>query len=370
MLVLRNAGRSQLLPSGQRQIHAPAATTLFPLSATNDEVLGRVEEMCSEVGTQSGGHRARALLQFHRQWHEKLEGHARALAVNGPHRMTPQEMFNHHLACNLASALAWAAQVLQRYEPNHLPGEPVRMGAELTRMLKLESGATFKSLGVGQALAYASVVPPQLHVDFGIVLTKEQAQEASRMIESAGGLHLGEQQILALRDYAHSDTGTFNLLRSLQVLQKHLPHEPLTALVQGVVDAFLGAVDVLAASPAFRIEDATVCKGLKLDPFLMHLLERMYSDSLPYEIDRPSSGTLDPVQSYAGREGYEHEIVFDHAQAVELSCFHEPRTVHEKEALLLPGQRFDLSSREEVHRQGGEGSIHYTRYVAERRPAQ
>lgn len=365
-MLFLNTARSQL-PLVGRHVHTRApSTTLFPLSSINDEAVKRLEEVCAELAPRSAGDRARALQLLCGEWKETLGEHAGALMAKGSHQMTGPDMLNHHLASHLASALAWAAEVMDHYEPGRMPGEPVCMRPGLANRLKLESGEAFKGLGGERALAYASAIAPELHVDFGIVLTTAQARELSRMVASAGGACLDAQQVLALRDYVHHDTGTFNLLRSLSALRKHLPDEPLTAVVKDVIETFLGAVDLLAASPAFRTEDATVSKGLKLDPFLLHVLERMYSRSLPYEVDRPLSGTVDPAQSYAGRDpAYRHEIVFVNAQAVDVSPFHAPETAGQKEALLLPGQRFSLSSREEVHRREGEGNVFYERFIAE-----
>lgn len=345
--------------------------TLRPLTPLNLEVVNDARDMLTNASLRSRGAVGAAFEILARRWDGELKNHVEELlqACRGEPK-GGAKAFNHFFAANLKSTLAWGAATLNGYEDDpHMGGAP-RMTEHRVQGFLAESGAVHEEIAKYDkdlALAHASVIPPSLREAFGIKLSPAEVREVDALSRAAGGRFLSQTQILVLRDYVHSDTGTFNLFRALAAMKNHLPDEPFSVCMADLSREFDAAVDVLAASPSFVLE-VDLYKGLTLEPFLEHWLSHAVTQGAPYVNDRPLSTTTDPLQSYAGRNSndqhYDHELIFKGGRAVNAACFHSQETWMQKEALLLPGQAYRLEDAGSQDRFTGESLSCFRRYVA------
>ncbi len=263
-----------------------------------------------------------------------------------------------------------APRLLEKYLPDQCSGESPVMRPAAAQTLQVESVDTVRWLlaqeAIGRHLAatYAAALDPTLRPTF----LGEHGRDASlrRMIDhlasGADWVHLSEPEILALRLYAHPDSGAFNLLRAWAELRALSPHQPVARCVQEIPELVCRAVRALHKVPSARVR-GTLYKGL-----ISRAAPRWkVGETLP--LDRPLSVTALARESYAGRvvRGalYDRELHMTDSpglrtQAVTIAPFHPVATAHQAEVVILPGQIYRIQGcevRSEPAREGGSHTI-------------
>lgn len=197
-----------------------------------------------------------------------------------------------------------------------------------------------------QALAYAALVPSELHEEFlGHRLQVADDLAVGRLRQAAGterGLLSGED-ILLLRDYAHAQTRSFNFYRALHCLGRDPETAEVHTVFEALEDRLASAIRRIWELPAARCA-GPLYKGWIPVPSLP------LGPGATFDIDRPLSAAADRAHSYAlrrsrGGRRYSDELEFRDGprhglQAVNLQAFHAPRTAPQAEAVLLPDQCF------------------------------
>ena len=291
------------------------------------------------------------------------------------------------IVCALHTVLSEGPRLLDLYDAQQAGHETPRMKPAHARVLQAESVDTWHwllsqgSSGVRLAATYGASMDPALRDAFlgdtwrsvHVPSSRGGSMALSRMIDNRlrgqafPGLSLAS--MLALRLYAHPDSGAFHLVRACADLRAALPGCAPAACVEEIPALVHEAARALHALPEARVW-GTMYKGLQsrqAGPLLTG------ADLL---IDRVYSVTPLEHQSYAGRiiEGapYDQELQLTdspqrRAQAVLIAAFHPVSTAPQGEALLLPGQIYRIRGQvvREVPACEG-GSLNIVRLLADK----
>ncbi len=291
------------------------------------------------------------------------------------------------ILCALHTVLSAGPRLLGLYDAQQAGHEAPRMKHVHARALQAESVDTLHWLlsqggaGVRLAATYGACMEPALRDAFlgenwrsvCVPSPRRGTMALSRLIDN----HLRQRAfpglslacMLALRLYAHPDTGAFNLVRACADLRAALPGYTPAACVQEIPALVHDAARNLYALPEARVW-GTFYKGLQSQ------LSGPLLTGADFPVDRIFSVTTLEHQSYAGRiiEGapYDKELQLTdtpkkRTQAVLIAAFHPVSTAPQGEALLLPGQVYRIRSqqlREMPAREGG--SLNIVRLLADK----
>lgn len=279
----------------------------------------------------------------------------------------------------LHTVLHEGARLLDLYDAHPAPDDAPHMKSEWAQALQKESAQTVAWLltqgcaGAGLAATYAAAMQPALRDDFlGGAWHAAGAQDARpaetlpRMIENRvrdqAFEGLSKTCLLALRLYAHPDSGAFNLVRACADLRKLFPGRAVGRCVDEIPALVHAAVSRLHELPSARVW-GTLYKGMQSG----RGSDWQAGDEIA--IDRPFSVTAMEGQSYAGRlvkgARYDQELRLTDSrdrrtQAVMIAAFHPPSTAPQGEAVILPGQVYRLQDsqwHEEPAKEGGSLAI-------------
>ncbi|MGE0329482.1 MAG: hypothetical protein AB7P37_02180 [Ramlibacter sp.] len=229
-----------------------------------------------------------------------------------------------------------------------------------------------------QAAVLASLVPPDLRDQYGIRMSGKEM--AALGIEDKGP-YLSETQMLMLCDYTASDTGSFHLYRSVDVLKQQLggrASEPFQVHIKDDVQALRGAVGTLAQNPGSTVK-GDLYKAVELDsPYLRNGLASLCESGKTFPQGTATSATSDPKSSYLHTDpNRKAEIVFTNGEGLDVAPFHDSITIgHERgavgqaEVLLKPGVEYrGAGTRTGVLLDSSTGGeVPYVRYLFTARP--
>ncbi len=361
---------SQAFPQGAAQA-APSVSTLVR------DVAGELEAIHPHTPRQARIARLEVLEQ---RFGPPLADRWRALHAASPW----QEGAGPEAACAepravsaLRTVLCEGPRLLGLYEAHQAGDEVPRMKPEHARALEGESVDTLRWLlaqgrpGMHLAATYGAALDPALRDTFlgqgwraAEAPGRPRGETLARMMDNRlqgrtfAGLPLAH--VLALRLYAHPDSGAFNLVRACADLAPVFPGRAVTACVDDLPALVHEAVHALHAIPEARVW-GSLYKGMQSRPGLP------LQAGEDFVVDRPLSVTTLEAQSYAGRvvEGacYDQELhLVDQpqrrTQAVLIAAFHPVCTAPQGEALVLPGQVYRILGRQVREERAREGGAH------------
>ncbi len=170
--------------------------------------------------------------------------------------------------------------------------------------------------------------------------------------DDADDIRLSEDEALALIDYVHADTGSFNALNAAALCDGYYQIEVFRQITEGVSSALERALHKLCRHAAFRLEDICVYKGIRLDgpdgmlmrAHLEHALHHQSCIAFPNFL----SSTTDPLMSYATTktgQGYTGELQMHVPLMASVDAFHAVPTIGQQEAMAPRGLRFTVRER-------------------------
>jgi hypothetical protein len=161
------------------------------------------------------------------------------------------------------------------------------------------------------------------------------------------GQQLTTSELLALVDYVHSGTGTFNAVNGTAMAAAYYGDTSLSGLMRVYSTALDGAIAKLCEHPYFGQADIVTYKGINLkNPsgrFRLEALEAAIGTGKLVAFPNVLSSTADPEQSYAVQkyfQGYTMECQVRMEKAFDADPFHDEMTMGEKEVIGPAGQRF------------------------------
>jgi hypothetical protein len=311
---------------------------MFPLTEANQAAL---DEIADKSPDQPRGERIKDWKAIHEEHHPKLLQQAALRNDFGE----PAEVFNRHISWNLGSAIVGVVRVHSAYDPHQVMGDNPTMLPDIAAVFKADSAATFDLLmntDMPRALIYASLIDPKHHQDFGIKLNPEDMAEVEKMSVAAGFDFMDPSEVLMMRDYAHPGTGTFNLFRSMQALERNNISQ-VQVHVAEYRDLFMTSFDRMSSRAELQVRNQPLHKGLALDAHTRATMDYMVSRDSNWAISYPLSATQNPNMSYATRRNYGVELRFPNADATDVCVMHPTSTLKQAEVLLNPGQQFRLN---------------------------
>lgn len=317
---------------------APPLKLMFPLTEANQAAL---DEIADTSPDQPRGERIKNWKAIHEEHFPKLREQAELRNFFGE----PAEVFNRHISWNLASAIAGVVRVHSAYDPHQVLGENPTMLPDIAAAFKADSAATFDLLmntDKPRALTYASLIDPKHHQEFGIKLNPEDMAGVVKMSDAAGFDFMYPSEVLMMRDYAHPDTGTFNLFRSMDALERNnIPQ--VQVHVAEYRDLFMTSHARMSSRAELQVRNQPLHKGVALDAHSRATVDYMVSRESNWPIRYPLSATQNPDMSYATRRNYGGEFRFPNADATDVCIMHPTSTLPQAEVLVNPGQQFRLN---------------------------
>lgn len=203
--------------------------------------------------------------------------------------------------------------------------------------------------------AILSALAPEVAQHFGLTGHAEHRELARAWGPIAPDRQLRGSELMALLDYVHSQTGTFNAVNGSALVQAYYGDKLLAGMTEVFSAALNGAIVKLSLHPYFGKTNITTYKGVNLTspsgPFRQAMLEAAVGTRKLIVFPQVLSATSDPRRSYAvtkHHEGYflECEIVMAHG--FDADPFHDVNTMGEKEVLGPAGQKFRVMSKQSV----------------------
>lgn len=203
--------------------------------------------------------------------------------------------------------------------------------------------------------AILSVLGPEPLARFDLRQTSAHRDHAKSWGVPLPGRQLGTAELLALLDYVHSGTGTFNAVNGAAITGAYYGDKILSGLMQVYSTALNGAIAKLCAHPYFGKTDIVTYKGINLrNPsgrFRLEVLESAVGSGRIIAFPNVLSTTADPEQSYAVQkyvDGYTIECRIRMGKAFDADPFHDEMTMGEKEVIGPAGQCFVVTHKQTV----------------------
>lgn len=223
----------------------------------------------------------------------------------------------------------------------------------------------------GQA-AILSVLSPEVAADLGLRARPEHVELARQWGAIPPEQQLSEAELLALVDYVHSHTGTFNAVNGAAIAGAYYGEKVLPSITKVFSAMVTSAVLKLIDHPYFGKTNVKAYKGINLSgdsgPFRIAVLEAAIRDGNPIFFPQIISATSDPSQSYAATKyhlGYRHECEIWLLKAANVDCFHTVHTIGQMEHIGLPGAIFIVIACDAIEvidtERPGNGAV-YTRF--------
>ncbi len=191
---------------------------------------------------------------------------------------------------------------------------------------------SFSSLKQEDRHLLASVIEPRVLMDLGICLSSDEKKEARRADQRTTH-KLNFNQLIALLDYAHYATGTFNGVNSGMRIYEYNRIRTIADVIYCVKQPLTEALALLLSRHEFQFK-GTLFKGIQINnPGGPLKRSKLITGSL-LTIPHPTSTTSDPTKSYAQRGTHDSELIFLDAAGAKIHLFHNKLTVNEMEVLI------------------------------------
>ena len=199
-----------------------------------------------------------------------------------------------------------------------------------------ELGASFQesfaSLKQEDRTLLASVITLSTFKDLGICLNSSEKSVSNKTYHKHQP-QLNFDQVVALLDYAHYATGTFNGVNCGMRALEHNRIRTIADIIFCVQQPLIEALAVLQKKNAFLFS-GNLIKGISInDPGGPLRRAKLRTGNL-LTIPHPTSSTSDPRQSYAQRGTHDGELVFLNGMGVKIHLFHNKLTMPDLEVLI------------------------------------
>ncbi len=214
---------------------------------------------------------------------------------------------------------------------------------------------SWKKNGEIRQAAILSALEPECAARLELTSNAAHREHAQAWGKTPPGQQLTISEVLALIDYVHSGTGTFNAVNGTAMAAAYYGDKSLSGLMTVFSTALDGAVAKLCEHPYFGKTNIVTYKGINLkNPsgrFRLEALEAAIGTGKLVAFPGVLSTTAEPEQSYAVQkyfQGYTIECQIRMARAFDADPFHDEMTMGEKEVIGPAGQRFVVVEKQTV----------------------
>jgi hypothetical protein len=266
-------------------------------------------------------------------------------------------LFSKNLAqgWELICAIQSTRYFLDNYEVNW-PG--MNLGAAIhTRHYDELRGSfqeSFISLKAEDRILLTSTIDPCVFREFGIRLNADELKAVGKPHQRKLN-KLNFDQVLALLDYAHYSTGTFNGINCGMRVFEYSRIRTIADVISCVQQPLIEALALLRQQEAF-IFTGNLIKGIQINNPSGPLKRAKLCTGNMLTIPHPTSTTSDPLKSYAQRGTHDSELVFLNATGVKIHLFHNKLTVNEME-VLIPAEGIYTMVNPDTNNADRKGSI-------------
>ena len=191
---------------------------------------------------------------------------------------------------------------------------------------------SFANLKQENRTLLASAISPSVFNNLGICLAPSE-KSISHQISLKNQQQLNFDQVVALLDYAHYATGTFNGVNCGMRAFEHNRIRSIADIIYCVQQPLNEALTLLLQKNEFLF-NGNLIKGIRInDPGGPLKRAKLRTGNL-LTIPHPTSTTSDPMKSYAQRGTHDSELVFLNARGVKIHLFHNKLTMKESEVLI------------------------------------
>lgn len=191
---------------------------------------------------------------------------------------------------------------------------------------------SFISLKQEDRTLLASVIAPSVFNNLGICLLPDE-KSISDQTYPKNQQQLNFDQVIALLDYAHYATGTFNGVNSGMRVFEYNRIRMIADVIFCVQQPLIEALALLRQKNKFLFR-GNLIKGIRINDPAGPLRRTKLLTGNVLSIPHPTSTTSDPMRSYAQRGTHDSELVFLHATGIKIHLFHNKLTTNELEVLI------------------------------------
>jgi hypothetical protein len=178
----------------------------------------------------------------------------------------------------------------------------------------------------------ASVIAPSVFNNLGICLQPVE-KSISNQTYPKNQQQLNFDQVVALLDYAHYSTGTFNDVNCGMRVFEYNRIRTIADVIFCVQQPLIEALVLLRQKNEFLFS-GNLIKGIRINNPAGPLRRTKLLTGNILSIPHPTSTTSDPMRSYAQRGTHDSELVFLHATGIKIHLFHNKLTTNELEVLI------------------------------------
>jgi hypothetical protein len=211
----------------------------------------------------------------------------------------------------------------------------------------------FNSNSIKEKIIYASLLEPNLIKKFGLILSEGELIEVAKYRSTRKAL-LNHFELLALTDYLHPSTFTFNVLNGAKRLEKFWKLDAIAVGVEPVYSAYYSALEKLSDCEELKDQSGILYKGIngKKD-FIQNerMLNYLHSTGGQVLVPHPISTTNKIECSFSNDIDREEniELCIRSTTGIQVGIFHKPMGKSLNEVILLD-KRLRLVQRETVNR--------------------
>ena len=211
----------------------------------------------------------------------------------------------------------------------------------------------FNSNSIKEKIIYASLLEPNLIKKFGLTLSEGELIEVAKYRATRKAL-LNHFELLALTDYLHPSTFTFNVLNGAKRLEKFWKLDAIAVGVEPVYSAYYSALQKLSECQELKDQSGMLYKGIngkkdfnQNDRMLNYLHTTRGEVLVPHPIS--TTNKMDCCFSNNGDRDENIELRIRSTSGIQVGIFHKAmgKSLHE---VILLDKRLRLIERETVYR--------------------
>jgi hypothetical protein len=222
----------------------------------------------------------------------------------------------------------------------------------------------FNSNSIKEKIIYASLLEPNLIKKFGLALSEVELIEVAKYRATRNVL-LNHFELLALTDYLHPATFTFNVLNGAKRLEKFWRLDAIAVGMEPVYSAYYSALEKLSDCEELKDQSGMLYKGIngKKD-FIQNerMLNYLHSTHGEVLVPHPISTTNKIEHCFSNDEDRDEniELRIKSSTGIQVGIFHKAMGKSLNEVILMD-KRLRLIHRDTVYRK----SIRQEQYTLE-----
>jgi hypothetical protein len=211
----------------------------------------------------------------------------------------------------------------------------------------------FNSNSIKEKIIYASLLEPNLMKKFDLTLSNSELAEVAKY-RSTRNVLLNHFELLALTDYLHPSTFTFNVLNGAKRLEKFWKLDAIAVGIEPVYSAYYSALEKLSDCEELKDQSGLVYKGINGEKDFNQnerMLNYLHSTRGEILVPHPISTTnkMDCCFSNDIDRDENIELRIRSTSGIQVGIFHKSMGKSLNEVILMD-KRLRLIQRETVYR--------------------